>query len=147
MRLLGKDISPEKVMAYVGERLASRGLLVTAKDTALARDVEAPVDAFRFNLDALIEHADPTKPLPAETHRGGLSGFAVIATKSVFRRVGQIFINETLSRQRVFNGHVRDSYAQLSAELVRLRRQVRELEGERAAPKLKVKSATKKSKR
>jgi hypothetical protein len=38
-----------------------------------------------------------------------------------------VLINETLSRQRVFNGHVRDSYAQLSAEVLRLRREVEEL--------------------
>ena len=35
-----------------------------------------------------------------------------------------MFINEALARQRVFNGHVRDSYAQLSAEVMKLRSEV-----------------------
>ena len=51
-----------------------------------------------------------------------------------FRKTCQVLINETLSRQRVFNGHVRDSYAQLSAEVLRLRREVEELRAAAAAP-------------
>jgi hypothetical protein len=39
-----------------------------------------------------------------------------------------VFINEALAHQRIFNGHVRESYAQLSAEVLRLRRRVEELE-------------------
>lgn len=132
MRLLGRDITPEKVMAYVGEQLRARGLVPSA-DTELTREgVEPRVDPLSFNLDALSEHADPTRALPLETHRDGLSGRAVVLAKSLFRRFGQVFINEALARQRVFNGHVRDSYAQLSAEVLRLRARVQELEGERA---------------
>lgn len=133
MRLLGKDITPQKVMAYVGEQLRARGL-TPADDAELAReDVEARVDPLSFNLDALSEHADSTRPLPLETHRDGLAGRAVVLAKTLFRRAGQVFINEALGRQRVFNGHVRDSYAQLSAEVMRLRSRVQELEGALAA--------------
>jgi hypothetical protein len=36
----------------------------------------------------------------------------------------QVFINEALAQQRVFNQQVRDSYAQLSAEVLQLRKEV-----------------------
>ncbi len=51
----------------------------------------------------------------------------MVVAKWAFRKTCQVFINEALSRQRVFNGHVRDSYAQLSAEVLRLRREVEAL--------------------
>jgi hypothetical protein len=47
-----------------------------------------------------------------------------------------VFINEALARQRIFNGHVRDSYAQLSAEVLRLRAEVDALR-KKAAPRAK----------
>lgn len=127
MKLLGKDISPAKVMALVTERLAARGL--TTQDTEFHEaGVEPRVEPLSFNLHALEENADATRGLPLETHRDGLGGRAVVMAKRVFRQVGQIFINEALGRQTVFNGHVRDSYAQLSAEVVRLRARIAELE-------------------
>jgi hypothetical protein len=45
-----------------------------------------------------------------------------------------VFINEALGRQRVFNGHVRDSYAQLAAEVIRLRGEVEALRAAQTAP-------------
>jgi hypothetical protein len=57
----------------------------------------------------------------------------VLLAKWAFRKTCQVLINETLARQRVFNGHVRDAYAQLSAEVIRLRERVEELE-ERKEP-------------
>jgi hypothetical protein len=51
-----------------------------------------------------------------------------VLAKQTFRKVGQLFINEALARQVVFNGHVLDGYSQLSAEVVRLRSRVAELE-------------------
>lgn len=132
MKLLGKDISPAKVMALVTERLAARGL--TTQDTEFHEaGVEPRVEPLSFNLHALEENADATRGLPLETHRDGLGGRAVVMAKRVFRQVGQIFINEALGRQTVFNGHVRDSYAQLSAEVVRLRARIAELERKPAA--------------
>jgi hypothetical protein len=134
MRLLGKDITADKLMAYVGERLRARGLAAPLDGAAAEEGVEPRVDPLSFNLDALSEHADATKGLPVETHRAGLSGQAVRLAKVAFRRVGQVLINEALARQVVFNGHVRDSYAQLSAEVLRLRARLAELEA-REAPK------------
>lgn len=128
MKLLGKDITPSKVMAFVGERLQARGLSVDDDENVDELGVEPRVDPLTFNLRALEENADATQGLPLETHREGLSGRAVVLAKRVFRIAGQIFINEALGRQRVFNGHVTDSYAQLSAEVMRLRQRVAELE-------------------
>lgn len=131
MKLLGKDITPQKVMAYVGERLQARGL-ARPEDTELTPEgVEARVDPMTFFLQALEANADATQGLPIETHRDGAAGQAVVLAKKLFRKAGQLFINEALGRQRVFNGHVRDSYAQLSAEVMRLRARVEELEAEK----------------
>ena len=128
MKLLGKDITPSKVMAFVGERLQARGLATPADSDLGVEGVEPRIDPLTFNLHALEENADATRALPLETHRDGLAGRAVVLAKRIFRSAGQLFINETLGRQRVFNGHVRDSYAQLSAEVIRLRQRVAELE-------------------
>ncbi|MDP1822470.1 MAG: hypothetical protein Q8L48_04490 [Archangium sp.] len=128
MKVLGKDITPSKVMAFVGERLAARGLSMPAESALGTEGVEGRVDPLSFNLHALEQNADATQGLPLETHRDGLAGRAVVIAKRIFRSAGQIFINEALGRQRVFNGHVRDSYAQLAAEVVRLRQRVVELE-------------------
>lgn len=133
MRLMGRDITADKLMAYVGERLRTRGLSRPADGEPVGEGIESRVDPLSFNLDALSEHADATKGLPVETHRAGLSGRAVRFAKVAFRRFGQVFINEALGRQVVFNGHVRDSYAQLSAEVLRLRARLEALEGA-AAP-------------
>jgi hypothetical protein len=90
------------------------------------------VDPLTFNLGALEEHADSTRPLPLHTHRGG-AGQLVLLAKWTFRKTCQVFINEALARQRLFNGHVRDSYAQLSAEVIRLRKEVDQLKAKRLA--------------
>lgn len=139
MKLLGKDITASKVMALVQEKLAARGLAPASNDDWKKDIVEPRVDPLSFNLHALEENSDATKGLPLETHRDGIAGRVVTLAKTAFRRVGQIFINETLGRQTVFNGHVRDSYAQLSAEVQRLRARVAELEGRKpaAAPDVK----------
>ncbi|HZI02595.1 MAG TPA: hypothetical protein VEZ71_01155, partial [Archangium sp.] len=94
--------------------------------------VEPRVEPLSFNLQALEEHADATRALPLHTHRGG-AGQLVLVAKWAFRKTCQVFINEALSRQRVFNGHVRDSYAQLSAEVIRLRAEVETLRAAQAA--------------
>lgn len=134
MKLMGRDITSDKLMAWVGERLAARGLTSTPSAGVTLEGVEARVDPLSFNVQALDENADATRGLPIETHRDGLSGRVVTIAKRVFRRAGQVFINEALGRQTVFNGHVRDSYAQLSAEVMRLRARVAELEAQQSAP-------------
>jgi hypothetical protein len=134
MKLVGKDVSVNTVLAYLEERLEARGLRPPPDSSEAPLDgVEPRVDPLAFNLDKLTEHADSTLGLPVESHRGGLQGRALVLAKRLFRVAGQALINETLARQRLFNGHVRDSYAQLSAEVMRLRTRVAELEAEKAA--------------
>lgn len=130
MKLFGKDVTAKKLLDVVKERLSARGLLPPSEDAGLDRDVEAPVEAFAFAVESMSEHVDTTRGLPIETHRDGLQGRAVVLAKQTFRKVGQLFINEALARQVVFNGHVLDGYSQLSAEVMRLRARVAELESE-----------------
>lgn len=129
MKLLGRDITAEKLMAKVEARLRARGLLDEKAAPIQLHGVEPRVDPLSFNLRALEENADPTVGLPLHTHRDGL-GQSVLWVKWAFRKATQVFINEVFGRQRVFNGHVRDSYAQLSAEVLRLREELAELKGE-----------------
>ncbi|MDX2008651.1 MAG: hypothetical protein SFW67_00590 [Myxococcaceae bacterium] len=128
MRLFGKDVTTQKVMERVKERLSARGLLPPSEAVGLDASVEAPVDAFSFIVEAMAEHVDATRGLPIETHREGVAGRAVVLAKQAFRTVGQLFINEALARQVAFNGQVLDGYSQLSAEVVRLREKVAQLE-------------------
>jgi len=127
MRLLGNAFRESELLQRLEERLRARGLWHESEKQMSPAAVEPRVDPLSFNLAALEEHADPTRPLPLQTHRGGL-GRAVLLAKWAFRTTCQVFINETLSRQRLFNGHVRDSYAQLSAEVLRLRAQLDKLQ-------------------
>jgi hypothetical protein len=122
MKLMGQDISGHALLEQLEARLKDRGLApATAAGGPIHFDgLEPRVDPAAFNVEALTEHADPTRALPLETHRSGV-GRAVLLLKWAFRKGGQIFINEAFSRQKVFNGHVRDSYAQLSAEVAQLR--------------------------
>lgn len=129
MNLLGKDISSQALLARIGEKLLARGLATPSTGPIRFEGVEPRVDPLAFNLEAMAEHADVTRPLPLESHRQGV-GRAVLWSKRVFRATCQVLINETLGRQRVFNGHVRDAYAQLSAEVVALRAQVEALQNQ-----------------
>ncbi len=126
MNLLGRDVPVRQLVERIEERLQIRGLREEPPRPIQLDGTEPRVDPLSFNLSALEEHADPTRPLPLHTHRGG-AGQLVVMAKWAFRKTCQVFINEALSRQRVFNGHVRDSYAQLSSEVLRLRREVEAL--------------------
>ncbi|MBZ4416750.1 hypothetical protein [Myxococcus sp. RHSTA-1-4] len=126
MKLLGRDIPARELISRIEERLRLRGLPTSEPVEVPAEGVEPRVEPLTFNLHALEENADATRALPLHTHRGG-AGQLVLVAKWAFRKSCQVFINEALGRQRVFNGHVRDSYAQLSAEVIRLRREVEEL--------------------
>jgi hypothetical protein len=136
MKLMGRDLTADAVMTYVQQRLEARGL-TTPGERVGTPSVEPRVDPLSFNLDALDEHADATRGLPIESHRAGVTGALVVLAKRALRGAGQVFINEALGRQRVFNGHVRDSYAQLSHEVLRLRDRINELEAQLAAEKKK----------
>jgi hypothetical protein len=133
MNLLGTDLPVRALVERIEERLRLRGLVPPTPSAIRFDGPEPRVDPLSFNLGALEEHADPTRPLPLHTHRGG-AGQAVVLAKWVFRKSCQVFINEAFSRQRLFNGHVRDAYAQLSAEVLRLREEVAELKGPAARP-------------
>jgi hypothetical protein len=126
MKLLGRDIPARELISRIEERLRTRGLPTSEPLEVPPEGVEPRVEPLTFNLHALEENADATRALPLHTHRGG-AGQLVLVAKWAFRKSCQVFINEALGRQRVFNGHVRDSYAQLSAEVIRLRREVEEL--------------------
>jgi len=126
MKLLGRDIRAKALVQRIEDRLKARGLQVEPSGPIRFDAAQPRVDPLAFNLTALEEHADPTRPLPLATHRAGV-GRAVVLAKWAFRKTCQVFINEAFSRQQLFNGHVRDSYAQLSAEVVRLRRDVEAL--------------------
>lgn len=132
MKLLGTNLDATDLIARIEARLRARGLLSQPRTPMSSISVEPPVEPLSFNLQALEEHADPTRPLPITTHRGGL-GRMVLAAKWTFRKTCQVFINEALARQRVFNGHVRDSYAQLSAEVLRLQQEVEKLRARRGS--------------
>ena len=131
MKLMGRDIPARELIARIEERLRTRGLPTSEEVEVPGQGVEPRVDPLSFNLQALEENADATRPLPLHTHRGG-TGQLVLVAKWAFRKTCQVFINEALARQRVFNGHVRDSYAQLSAEVMRLRGEVEALRAAQA---------------
>ncbi|HEX8438728.1 hypothetical protein [Archangium sp.] len=133
MKLLGRDIPARELLARIEERLRTRGLPTSESVELPEEGVEPRVDPLSFYLEALEANADATQPLPLHTHRGG-AGQLVLVAKWAFRKTCQVFINETLGRQRVFNGHVRDSYAQLSAEVMRLRAEVETLRAAQATP-------------
>jgi len=133
MKLMGRDIPARELLARLEERLRTRGLASSEPVDVPESGVAPRVDPLAFNLRALEEHADATRPLPLHTHRGG-AGQLVLVAKWAFRKSCQVFINETLGRQRAFNGHVRDSYAQLSAEVVRLRAEVDSLRAQATPP-------------
>ncbi|WP_233610172.1 MULTISPECIES: hypothetical protein [Corallococcus] len=131
MKLLGRDIPTGALVARIEERLRVRGLPTSEPAEVPEDGVEPRVDPLTFNMHALEENADTTRALPLHTHRGGM-GQAVLVAKWAFRKTCQVLINETLGRQRVFNGLVRDSYAQLSAEVIRLRQEVDTLRAQAA---------------
>jgi hypothetical protein len=130
MKLLGRDIDARALLHAARERLEARGI----REDALAVDEEPePVlEPLSFLVRSLEENEDPTLGLPIATHRTGL-GRSVVAAKWVFRKTCQLFINEALGRQRLFNSQVRDLSAQLAAEVIRLRARVEALEAEKAA--------------
>ena len=130
MKLLGRDIDARALLQAARERLEARGI----REDALAVDEEPePVlEPLSFLVRSLEENEDPTLGLPIATHRTGL-GRGVVAAKWVFRKTCQLFINEALGRQRLFNSQARDLSAQLAAEVIRLRARVEGLEAEKAA--------------
>jgi hypothetical protein len=129
MKLIGRDIDGRALLQYARARLRARGIDDSDGPT---EDLgpEPVVEPLSFLVQSLEENEDPTIGVPIRTHRTGL-GQAVPLAKWVFRRTCQVFINEALGRQRVFNAQVRDMTAQLAAEVIRLRERVEALESRR----------------
>jgi hypothetical protein len=132
MKLLGKEFSPDALVHALEARLRARGLSEAEQPIHL-EGPEPRVDPAAFYLGGLEANADPTEPLPLHTHRAGL-GRAVLFAKWSFRKAARIAIVDTLARQRVFNGYVRDAFLEIFTELEALRRQVAELEAAKQAP-------------
>lgn len=131
MRLLNKDISTDALLARLKARVGEgRSDNEDPAEPVQLAGPEARVDPLAFHLSGLEEHADATRPLPRHTHRAGL-GRLVLVAKWGFRKTCQVFVNEILGRQRLFNGHVRDAYGLLSADLLRLQEEVEALKGAR----------------
>ncbi len=117
MKLLGRDIDAKELWEKVEARLQARGLL-EAPSRPISLDGPEPfVDPLSFHLTALEAHADPTRPLPAEGSRVGAlaRGVLGLALRPVVR--------ELFARQHLFNAHVRDAFAQLSAEVIALKQE------------------------
>jgi hypothetical protein len=136
MKLLGRDIDARELLRVARARLEARGIREEVQ--AVEEEPEPLLEPLSFLVRSLEENEDPTVGLPILTHRTGV-GRGVVAAKWLFRKTCQVFINEALGRQRLFNGQVRDLSAQLAAEVIRLRARVEALEAEkaqRAAPRL-----------
>jgi hypothetical protein len=127
MKLLGTEISKD---AWV------HGLLSALSQTAKADAPQGPirldssqarVDPVAFNLEAMAEHADSARELPLEGPAGAVDPLVLFLKRS-FRAASQIFIDEMMARQILFNGHVRDAYAQLSADMSRFDERLKSLE-------------------
>lgn len=129
MKLIGRDIDPRELLRAARARLEARGL----RDREVQAPADGPepaVDPLSFGIQSLEQNEDPTVPLPLEPSEPGL-GRGVAVARRLFRRTAQIFIEEALGRQRLFNGRVRDLSAQLAAEVLRLRARVDALESAR----------------
>jgi hypothetical protein len=125
MKVLGTTVDARALLARIEERLWLRGLTAIAPKSAGPLD-GAQVDPLSYNVQALEEHAESSRPLrPAPSSWiEALAG----APLRVLQLVAQPVITHVLARQQVFNGHVRDSYAQLAAEVLRLREQVESMQ-------------------
>ena len=129
MKLIGRDIDPRELLRAARARLEARGLRDHGAPPA-EDGLEPPVDPLSFGVQSLEQNEDPTLPLPVDESGPGL-GRGVAMARRLFRRTAQVFIDEALGRQRVFNGRVRDLTAQLAAEVLRLRARVEALESPR----------------
>lgn len=127
MKLLGKEISKD---AWV------QGLLSALSQTAKPDSSDGPIrldsaqariDPVAFNLEAMTEHADSARALQFDAGVGAVDQLMLLLKRS-FRAASQIFIDEMLARQILFNGHVRDAYAQLSADMSRFDERLKSLE-------------------
>lgn len=147
MKILGREVEAAGLFEKVTEELRARGIVPPSElDHGPVGNppIEPRVDPIRHHLEGLEQNSDPTQGLPLHTHRTG-AGRAVLWAKWLFRRVGQPLINEALGRQRLFNAHARDAYAELAARVERLAADVEALQ-EKKATKATPKAAPRKKK-
>lgn len=126
MKLLGRDIDARELLRAARARLEARGI----RERAVEPGENGPqplVEPLSFGVQSLEQNEDPTLPLAVE-ESGPSPLMAAAVARRLFRRLGQVFIDEALGRQRVFNGRVKDLNAQLAAEVLRLRARVEALE-------------------
>lgn len=126
MKLLGRQIDAGALWEKVEARLQARGLLATPRQPIDLDGPEPFVDPLSFHLTALEANADPTHPLPSSTAPASVLGRLAQATSTVARFVARPVIEELFARQHLFNVHVRDAYAQLSAEVIALKKRLPE---------------------
>lgn len=125
MKLLGRDVDMRALLDRVQGQLRARGLLERGDPVERAAEQDPlAVEPLSFNLAALERTAEPV----GDTSGRGLLERAV-------RTLARPLLARAFETQRLFNGHVRDSYAQLSAEVIRLRAEVAELRSGRPGPK------------
>jgi hypothetical protein len=130
VKILGQEVEAAGLWERVRTRLSERGVALPSDDEPAPSPVEPRVDPVQHHLEGLERHSDPTRGLPLHTHRTGI-GRAVLWSKWLFRKGCQPLINELLGRQRLFNAHARDAYAELAARVERLTAEVEELRGRR----------------
>jgi hypothetical protein len=118
MKLLGRNVDGTRLVQEVRERLSARGIREDAPDAPL--EDEASVDPLAYLVQVLEDNADPAQPPPATSKARGV--------RHLVRSAARGLLEELFGRQRAFNIQVRDLAAQLSAEVVSLRRRVNELE-------------------
>jgi hypothetical protein len=89
MKLLGRDIRPDALLAKLEARLSQRGVPAEPADEPIRMEgVEPRVDPAAFYLSALEAHADPAEPLPLHTHRAGLGRGVLLAKQASGRSAG-----------------------------------------------------------
>jgi hypothetical protein len=124
VKILGREVEAAGLLDQVRQRLEARGeAFLDSMEQDLAEPIEPRVDPVQHHLEGLERHSDPTQGLPLHTHRTGL-GRAVLLSKWLFRKTCQPLIHELLGRQRLFNAHTRDAYAELAARVEQLTHEV-----------------------
>ena len=130
MKLIGRDIDPRELLRAARARLEARGLRDPGAQPAPGRSGAGGGAAVLRRPEPGAERG-PHRAASRSSRRNRGSGRGVAMARRLFRRTAQVFIDEALGRQRVFNGRVRDLSAQLAAEVLRLRARVEALESER----------------
>jgi hypothetical protein len=126
MKLLGKDVSVNSLLGEIEFRLRERGLL-DAPHRAFDDPPDTAIDPLTFTLTMLERYTDATSVAPVAAERASSLGKLRAITGGLVRRSAQWALRDVFARQTRFNSYARDGYAQLSAEVLALRREVERL--------------------